>query len=159
MRVTLGLFAPGDPSGCRTTSDSVRMSLFAAGGAGHGDTSLQHWRSDWTTRLPNLPACDLAYSRVRCCFRWPDGIDVLANGSFEEGQFRPNKSGGIMSLPVDSTTMPGWTVVGDRKVADQDVAWAPNSNAFVSNGTTDKQFFLDLTGANDKQSSDGASVE
>ena len=47
---------------------------------------------------------------------WPDGQNVLANGSFEDGTgpdgpFKPDGSGVMIVLP-SSTAIPSWTVTG-----------------------------------------------
>src|SRR5450755_236096 len=83
----------------------------------------------------------------------PDGVNLLANGSFEDGTspggpFKPN-SQGFMSLQSGSTSLPGWTVVDNTRFG-QDIAWLQNANSFVPNGATDGTHFLDLTGASDK---------
>lgn len=84
---------------------------------------------------------------------WPDGVNVLANGSFEDGTgpggvFKPNGDG-VMSLPTaDGATIPGWTVLVAQS-RGQDVAWGQNANRFVPNGATDGTHFLDLTGLHD----------
>ena len=90
---------------------------------------------------------------------FPDGQNVLANGSFEDGTqpggvFQPNQDG-VMSLPPDSTTMPGWTALGTKSL-NQDVAWLQNANSFVANGATDGTHFLDLTGLHDAPLPDGS---
>ncbi len=79
-----------------------------------------------------------------------DGVNVLANGSFEDGTqpggpFKPQF--GLMSLPPNSTTMPAWTVLAS---SGQDVAWVQNANGFVPDGATDGTHFVDLTGTLDK---------
>src|SRR5712664_3534794 len=80
---------------------------------------------------------------------WPDGQNVLVNGSFEDalGTFNPNV--GFMLIKPEQTTIPGWTVTG---AANQNVAWYQNKN---SDGlrATDGSHFLDLTGENAKDSS------
>ena len=96
---------------------------------------------------------------------FPDGDNVLANGSFECGTtsgngrpecpdtnvvFQPNAQG-FMSLPKDSTTIPGWRVIGQ---AGQDVAWLVDPNAFKVSAR-DGQHFLDLTGGFDTADAQG----
>ena len=83
---------------------------------------------------------------------WPDGQNVLADGGFEDGTqpggpFQPDSSG-VMSIPPNRTTIPGWTVLG---APTQDVAWGQNDNRFVfPNAARDGTHFLDLTGINDR---------
>jgi hypothetical protein len=78
---------------------------------------------------------------------FPDGVNVLQDGDFEDGlnggnpPFQPNPDG-VMFLPVGRTTIPGWTVVGAPGL---DIAWAENGNRFGAL-TTNGRLFLDLTG-------------
>lgn len=86
-----------------------------------------------------------------------DGVNVLANGSFEDGTtpdgpFKPNANG-IMSVVPGATTIPGWVVTGK---APQEVVWARDSNDFVPNAATDGKHFLDLTGVGDVALSNGS---
>lgn len=63
--------------------------------------------------------------------------NLLNNGSFEQGTL-VNNGQATQSLPVGSTAMPGWTVVGDT------ISWIDAGNPFsvsASNGSR----FLDLT--------------
>jgi len=101
------------------------------------------------------------HSKIVCCLLIPDGNNLLTNGSLEDDptnpRFHPNVSGGVMSLPFGSTTIPGWTVVGVTVSGGnpQEIAWGGNNNQFVPNGATDGNFFVDLTGVFDRQSADG----
>ena len=84
---------------------------------------------------------------------WPDGVNLLIDGSFEDGTgadgtFKPNAQG-VMSLQSGSTSLPGWTVVDNTRFG-QDIGWLQNANNFVPNGATDGTHFLDLTGLSDK---------
>ena len=90
--------------------------------------------------LPLLSSCALNALIVR----WPDGTNVLDNGSFEDGAFVPDQFGVMKVLPNDSTTIKNWTVV--KRADPQDVAWYQNGNSF-SIATTDGVRFLDLTGS------------
>lgn len=66
--------------------------------------------------------------------------NLLANGSFENGTFSP-PSNDTVSLGAGSTTITGWTVVGDS------LAWIGGGNPF-SLAATDGTKFLDLTDHN-----------
>jgi hypothetical protein len=68
----------------------------------------------------------------------------VVNGSFEDtaGTFVAGGNN-VISLPIGSTLIPGWTVVTSNG------AWARNDNPFVPNGATNGSFFLDLTGFDD----------
>ena len=91
---------------------------------------------------------------------FPDGVNILADGSFEDGTgpggvFKPNQDG-IMSLPTtDGATIPGWTILVAQG-RNQDVAWVDNTNRFVPNAATDGTHFLDLTGLHDVALPDGS---
>jgi hypothetical protein len=68
-------------------------------------------------------------------FSWPDGQNVLANGSFEDGTgpggpFKPDGSG-VMVVTPGSTTIPSWTVTG---AAGVEVAWLRDVNDYVPKG-------------------------
>jgi hypothetical protein len=65
----------------------------------------------------------------------------LVNGSFESGSFVPDGNN-IMSLPVGSTAMTGWTTISGE------LAWVRFDNPFVT-PPSDGSFFLDLTGYHD----------
>lgn len=65
----------------------------------------------------------------------------LVNGSFESGSFVPDGNN-VMSLPVASTVMTGWTTFSAELV------WARIDNPNVS-PPSDGNFFLDLTGYHD----------
>jgi hypothetical protein len=89
-------------------------------------------------------------------FNWPDGQNVLANGSFEDGTgpggpFKPDGSGTMIVTP-GSTTIPSWTVTG---AAGVEVTWLRNVNDYVPNGATDGSHFLDLTGYHDRSDPSG----
>jgi hypothetical protein len=105
-----------------------------------------------------LLASILAYRSGVVSF--PDGVNVLADGSFEDGTepggvFKPNADG-VMSFPAaDGATIPGWTVLVNNSLG-QDVAWVQNANRFVPNAATDGTHFLDLTGLHDRPLPDGA---
>lgn len=62
---------------------------------------------------------------------------VIVNGDFELGGFVPNGDN-TMSLFASSTTMTGWTVVGDS------LAWINTPNPFLLHAKTGTKF-LDLT--------------
>src|SRR5664279_2245041 len=89
---------------------------------------------------------------------WPDGVNLLVDGSFEDGTgpdgpFKPNPQG-WMTLQSGSTSLPGWTVVDNTRFG-QDIAWVQNANCCVPNGATDGTHFLDLTGGSDKADPNG----
>jgi hypothetical protein len=68
----------------------------------------------------------------------PAYANLLTNGSFEDTTNFVPDANDTMSLPVGSTAMPGWTVVGGS------LAWIGPTNPFglsASNGS----YFLDLT--------------
>jgi hypothetical protein len=93
---------------------------------------------------------------------WPDGQNVLQDGSFEDGTgpggvFKPNNGGWMQVLP-DGKTIPNWTVTGNPAQGGnpaQDVAWVQNNPGPFPNATTDGSHFLDLTGQNDTADSNG----
>jgi hypothetical protein len=91
---------------------------------------------------------------------FPDGVNILADGSFEDGTgpggvFKPNQDG-VMSFPTsDGAAIPGWTV-SVAPHSRQDVAWVDNANRFVPKAATDGSHFLDLTGLNDTPLPDGS---
>ncbi|MDQ6828991.1 MAG: DUF642 domain-containing protein [Gemmatimonadota bacterium] len=101
--------------------------------------------------IGRVAACDLGK-----LVSWNDGVNVLVDGSFEDGTtpdgpFKPTGQG-YMSVKPGATTIPGWVVTG---AARQDVAWVRDSNDFVPNGATDGHHFLDLTGIGDSTLSNG----
>ena len=63
--------------------------------------------------------------------------NLVSNGSFENGTFTPDGNQ-VDSLPVNSTTMTGWTVVNGS------LAWINSPNPFGINAQ-DGSKFLDLT--------------
>ncbi len=67
--------------------------------------------------------------------------ELLTNGSFEDDSTYVDQRGGGMSLPIGSTTIPGWKVVNGSGTAD--LAWLKNPIA------PDGNFILDLMGYND----------
>jgi hypothetical protein len=80
--------------------------------------------------------------------------NLIVNGSFEDGNFAPNRDSGTMQLFNGATDITGWTVNGGGGGAGGDVAWELNANQsggnpwgfYASQGT----HFIDLTGyAND----------
>jgi hypothetical protein len=81
--------------------------------------------------------------------RFPDGQNVLADGSFEAGDLTPNVPNiqGLMSLKGSDSTMPAWTVVAERGL---DIAWLDPDNPFLHGIASDGSRFLDLTGMSDK---------
>ena len=91
---------------------------------------------------------------------FPDGVNVLANGSFEDGTqpggvFKPNGDGVMSLTTADGAAIPGWTVLVAPH-SRQDVAWVDNANRFVPKAATDGSHFLDLTGLNDAPLPDGS---
>jgi hypothetical protein len=90
--------------------------------------------------------------RTSTVVSFPDGVNVLNNGSFEDDgkHFQPDPTqGGVMSLTNGSNAIPGWTVVASP---NQEISWIKNGNALGNPGsvdTTDGSFFLDLTGIHD----------
>jgi hypothetical protein len=78
------------------------------------------------------------------CTAWPTLARAdLLNGSFENtASTWINSGAGYMSLPLGSTTIPGWTVVSDE------LAWFKINN-WANITPADGNFFLDLTGDND----------
>jgi hypothetical protein len=68
----------------------------------------------------------------------------FTNGSFELGAFDDAVANShVMSLPISSTLISGWTVIGGE------TAWARNDNGFIPNSATNGNFLLDLTGFHD----------
>ena len=63
---------------------------------------------------------------------------LVTNGSFEDGILTSTGSQGTMTLPVGSTTMPGWTVINDL------IAWIESPNPW-SLSASDGDRFLDFT--------------
>lgn len=88
---------------------------------------------------------------------WPDGVNLLSNGSFEVGPFVPDGYK-LMLLPsggqTSDKTIKDWEIVvpppgvSGRPVQ---VAWVDNSNPYVTNPATDGRLSLDLTGVNDSK--------
>ena len=73
----------------------------------------------------------------------PPPPSLIANGSFENTSNTFVSNGqGVMSLPIGSTVIPGWTVV------NAPVLWVNNSNVFGPS-TPAGALFLDLTGFQD----------
>jgi hypothetical protein len=69
---------------------------------------------------------------------------AFTNGSFELGAFDDAvATGHVMTLPVGSTLMTGWTITGGE------TAWGRNDNPFVGAAATNGNFLLDLTGFHD----------
>jgi hypothetical protein len=69
---------------------------------------------------------------------------AFTNGSFELGQYDDAVANGhVMSLPVGSPAITGWTVVSGE------LGWGRNDNAFIPNSATNGNFLLDLTGFHD----------
>jgi hypothetical protein len=69
---------------------------------------------------------------------------AFTNGGFDLGVFDDASANGhVISLPVGSTVLTGWTVVGGE------TAWARNDNAFIPNSATNGNYLLDLTGFHD----------
>jgi hypothetical protein len=66
---------------------------------------------------------------------------LITNGSFEQGSFVPDGNH-LMSLPVGSTVITGWTTI------NAEIIWGNNSNPFVS-PASNGSMFLDLTGYHD----------
>jgi hypothetical protein len=76
----------------------------------------------------------------------PPAENLVENGSFEvtcatAAAFVPDANG-IVSLPIGSTGIPGWTTT------NAELAWAINGNPFGPR-TVDGSLFLDLTGYHD----------
>ena len=66
----------------------------------------------------------IVFIAVVCAFvALPVRAELIQNGSFESGNFVPNHEN-IMTLPVGSTTITGWTVVND------DIAWIRETNPY-----------------------------
>ncbi len=74
----------------------------------------------------------------------PAQANLVTNGSFENTTNFVGNGDDTMVLPVGSTAMPGWTVIGTT----YSIAWIGPSNPF---GLTAAQgsYFLDLTGYTD----------
>lgn len=74
-------------------------------------------------------------------------VSLLTNGSFEDltGWSPPTRD--TMILPLGSTTMTGWTVIGEN-VARQEIGWIGPGNPF-SLSASKGSYFLDLTGDKD----------
>jgi len=69
---------------------------------------------------------------------------AFTNGSFELGQYDDAVANGhVMSLPVGSSAITGWTVVSGE------LGWGRNDNAFIPGSATNGNFLLDLTGFHD----------
>jgi len=69
---------------------------------------------------------------------------AFTNGSFELGQYDDAVANGhVMSLPVGSSAITGWTVVTGE------LGWARNDNGFIPGSATNGNFLLDLTGFHD----------
>jgi len=69
---------------------------------------------------------------------------AFTNGSFELGAYDDAASNGhVLSLPVGSTAMTGWTTITGE------LGWGRNDNAFIPNSATQGNFLLDLTGFHD----------
>lgn len=85
--------------------------------------------------IPLLSSCVLLAG-------FADDQNLLTNGSFEDGTFNP-PANGVISLPLGSKAMPGWTVIGKL---GNNVAWLQNVNDYVPNAATDGTHFVDLTG-------------
>jgi hypothetical protein len=79
--------------------------------------------------------------------RFPDGVNVVKNESFEQGDFNPDPRKGFQSLPVGSKAISDWEVFGTNR--GQDVGWIQNMNALANNQAITTPFgnlFLNLSG-------------
>lgn len=74
----------------------------------------------------------------------PAAESLVVNGSFENiaGTFTASLVPGLMSLPIGSGTIPGWTTI------NAELAWGSNENPYGPK-TPDGMHFLDLTGFHD----------
>jgi hypothetical protein len=93
----------------------------------------------------------LAATLTTLSFNAARGQDLVTNGSFENtpSGFVDNGQG-YMVLPSGSSSIPGWTVIGDQ------ITWLlSGSQSFGS--TPFGSFFLDLTGTHDNTSYGGVS--
>lgn len=77
--------------------------------------------------------------------------ELIVNGSFENvSNTFAGDSSGLMSLPIASTSIPGWTTT------TAELAWVDNTNSFGA-GTPFGRFSLELTGYHDGQPYGGVS--
>ncbi len=72
----------------------------------------------------------------------PTPGNLVVNGSFEQACGFVPRSDGVMSLPVESTAILGWTTT------TAEIAWGANGNAYGP-ATQHDDLFLDLTGFHD----------
>jgi hypothetical protein len=79
-------------------------------------------------------------------------VDLLPNGSFEEGSF--SATGGVMALGNGDASITGWQVVGGSSGAG--ILWMDNSNPYGYRAA-DGSRFLNLVGG--PAGADGAGVE
>ena len=74
----------------------------------------------------------------------PCGDNLILNGSFEEGNFRPIADG-FMPLNTNASDLTAWTIAANANP----LAWVGNGNRF-SVTTPDGEHFIDLSGQFDR---------
>jgi hypothetical protein len=93
----------------------------------------------------NFLFCVTALALAICMSSAAHADNLIVNGSFEDiTNFIPNGDD-TMVLPLGSTAMPGWTVVGQ----DGSLAWIGPTNPFSGLTASDGSYFLDLTAYRD----------
>jgi hypothetical protein len=93
----------------------------------------------------NFLFCITALALAICISSSAHADNLIVNGSFEDiTNFIPNGDD-TMVLPLGSTAMPGWTVVGQ----DGSTAWIGPTNPFSGLTASDGSYFLDLTAYRD----------
>ncbi len=101
-------------------------------------------RSSFTTLSPRLFAAALAVAALAAPSAF--AADLVTNGSFENlnNTWVDNTgSNGGESVPLGSTTIPGWTTT------NAELAWINTPNNYNGVSATDGKFSLDLTGYHD----------
>jgi hypothetical protein len=93
----------------------------------------------WEARRKNCPALMVVVLTLMISSQ--ASAQLITNGSFEQGAFVADGNH-LMSLPVGSTVMTGWTTI------NAEILWANNSNPFVS-PASNGSMFVDLTGYHD----------
>src|SRR5215467_8298173 len=75
------------------------------------------------------------------------GPELVANGSFEDGNFAPNTVAKFMTLPSGATALSGWNIFSTGNPPNQ-LAWLDNTNTFGITSPFSNRF-IDLTGSTD----------